>query len=104
MRKNRSPSSKAEVLQLHGYVITIQKKMDIVANKCHKKVGPWQATFAGTRFVLHAADRDSLVEMVREKAKRLYEFEQLRQVMQRRRVGEARQELIDKKGKTRPGA
>lgn len=97
MRKNRAPKSSADVLQLHGFVITIVKKQDIAANKCHKKVGLWQATFAGTRFVLHAADRESLVEMVKEKAQRLYDIEQLRKVMQRLRIENARKELMSGK-------
>lgn len=98
MRKNRSPKSKAETLQLHGYVVTIQKQLDRVANECHRKVEPWQATIAGTRFVLHAADRESLVEKSKVKTKRLYDLEQLRQVMRRRHEEKAQQELIQNKG------
>jgi len=97
----RSCRHDAEPFIVDGETVIVDHKMDCFEASRKRKVGSWQAIWAGG-VVVHAESRDEAVRLIEDRIKRKKALKQLEEYFLQRRIRKAVDDLIAMSRK--PGA
>jgi len=95
----RGCTNGAEIVDVAGELVFVERRLDVVQARRKSKVGPWQAVWKTV--VVHADTRDDVIKLIDERIRRKQALKQLEEYFRRRRIQKAVDELVAQKQRGR---